>query len=31
LIDKAGKIINADAPRPSDPELKGLIQKLLDN
>lgn len=31
LIDKAGKIIKADAPRPSDPELKKLLQKVLDN
>lgn len=29
LIDKEGNIINADAPRPSDPEIKELINKNL--
>ncbi|MBS1639549.1 MAG: TlpA family protein disulfide reductase [Bacteroidetes bacterium] len=29
LIDKDGKIIDADAPRPSDPKLKTLLDKLL--
>ncbi|NMN38121.1 TlpA family protein disulfide reductase [Pedobacter sp. SG918] len=31
IFDKTGKIIRADAPRPSDPELKNLIQKIIDN
>ena len=29
IIDKDGKIIDADAPRPSDPKLKMLLDKLL--
>ncbi|WP_298709580.1 TlpA disulfide reductase family protein [Chitinophaga sp.] len=29
VFDKAGKIVNVDAPRPSQPELKSLIQTLL--
>ena len=27
LLDKEGKIINADAPRPSNPKLRSLIDK----
>jgi thiol-disulfide isomerase/thioredoxin len=29
VFDKAGKIVNVDAPRPSDPELKTLLEKTL--
>ncbi len=29
LIDPKGNIVNADAPRPSDPELKNILDKLL--
>jgi len=29
IIDKTGKIINDNAPRPSDPKLKILLDKLL--
>jgi peroxiredoxin len=29
VFDKTGKILNADAPRPSDPELKTLLEKTL--
>ena len=29
LIDPAGKVVNADAPRPSDPKLRTLIDNLL--
>ena len=29
LIDPQGNIVNADAPRPSDPELKNILDKLL--
>ncbi|WCT10679.1 TlpA family protein disulfide reductase [Mucilaginibacter jinjuensis] len=29
VFDKAGKIVNVDAPRPSDPELKKLLEKTL--
>lgn len=29
VFDKAGKIVNVDAPRPSQQELKTLIQTLL--
>lgn len=29
IFDKNGKIVNDDAPRPSDPKLKELIEKLL--
>jgi len=29
LLDKEGKIINADAPRPSNPKLRSLIDKNL--
>lgn len=29
LIDKAGKLISADSPRPSDPKLKALIEEWL--
>ena len=28
IVDKEGKIINQDAPRPSDPALKGLLNDL---
>jgi hypothetical protein len=30
LIDKNGKVIDSNAPRPSDPNLKELFDKLLD-
>lgn len=30
LIDPKGIIVNADAPRPSQPELLGLLEKLLN-
>ena len=29
VFDQEGKIVNIDAPRPSDPELKNLIEGLL--
>ena len=29
LFDKAGKIVSIDAPRPSNPETKEIITKLL--
>jgi hypothetical protein len=29
FVDKTGKIIDADAPRPSDPKLKEMINKYL--
>ncbi len=29
LFDKEGKIVSIDAPRPSDPKLKALLQKHL--
>ena len=31
LVDRDGKIINSDAPRPDDPELKMIINNLLKN
>lgn len=31
LIDKNGKIISSDAPRPSDPKLKNLMEKICEN
>lgn len=30
IIDKAGKIVNSNAPRPSDPELERLLEKYKD-
>jgi len=29
IFDKEGKIVTIDAPRPSNPELKVVLQKLL--
>ncbi|WP_205690814.1 hypothetical protein [Cellulophaga sp. BC115SP] len=29
IVDKNGKFINTDAPRPSDPKLKELLKELL--
>jgi len=29
VFDQEGKIVNIDAPRPSDPQLKSLLENLL--
>jgi hypothetical protein len=29
IINKKGKVVNMDAPRPSDPKLKPLLDKLI--
>ena len=31
IFDKVGKIVTVDAPRPSDPELKSLIEQTLES